>query len=107
MERRLDHKGRWRNVNIAFRVSPEEEVKIRTAAKLAGLTRQEYVIQRVLNGNVLVQGNPKVFKALRDQLTATLAELHRLDSGSEVSEELTDTIRLIAAIMAGMKEDES
>ena len=102
MERRLDHKGRWRNVDVSFRVSPEEDVKIRTAARLAGMSRQEYIIQRVLNGDVLVQGNPRVFKALRDQLAAVLDELRGTEGG--VSEELADTIHMIAVIMDGMKE---
>lgn len=103
MERRLDHKGRWRNVDVSFRVSPEEDVKIRTAARLAGMSRQEYIIQRVLNGDVIVQGNPRVFKALRDQLAAVLEELR--DAKGGVSEELADTIRMIAVIMDGMKEE--
>ena len=52
-----------------------------------------------------MQGNPRVYKALRDQLAAVLDELRRIEAGTNVSDELLDTINMIAAIMDGMKED--
>lgn len=104
MRRRLDHKGRWRNVDVSFRVSPEEDVKIRTEARLAGLTRQEYIIQRVLNGEVIVQGNPKVYKALRDYLISLVDMLNRLEPGEGISEETAETILMVATIVGAMKE---
>jgi len=52
-----------------------------------------------------VQGNPRVYKALRDQLAAVLGELQRVRDRVSVDGELLDTINLIAKIMEGMKED--
>lgn len=54
---------------------------------------------------MVVQGNPRVYKALRDQLAAVLDELRRIEAGQGVSDELLDTIRMIATIMNGMQED--
>ena len=54
---------------------------------------------------MVVQGNPKVYKALRDQLSAVLDELHRIEAGQGVNGELLDTLRMIATIMNGMQED--
>ena len=101
----LDKHNRWRNKTVAFRVSPEEDTQIETAVKLTGLTKQDYIIRRLLCRDVVVQGNPRVYKALRDQLAAVLDELRRIEAGSAVDEELMDTIGLIAAIMGGMRED--
>ena len=53
----------------------------------------------------MVQGNPRVYKALRDQLAAVLNELRRIETGGSVSDELLDVIEMIAAIMDGMKEE--
>ena len=100
----LDKHNRWRNKTVAFRVSPEEDAQIEIAVKLSGLTKQDYIIKRLLCRDIVVQGNPRVYKALRDQLVAVLDELRRIEDGSEVSDELLDTIRMIAAIMGGMKE---
>ena len=55
-----------------FPVSPEEDAQIETAVKLTGLTKQDYIIRRLLCRDVVVQGNPRVYKALRDQLVAAL-----------------------------------
>ena len=101
----LDKHNRWRNKTVAFRVSPEEDAQIETAVKLTGLAKQDYIIRRLLCRDVVVQGNPRVYKALRDQLTAVLDELRRIEAGQGVNEELLDTIQMITTIMKGMQED--
>lgn len=100
-----DNKNRWRNKTVAFRVSPEEDAQIETAVRLSGLTKQDYITRRLLCREVVVQGNPRVYKALRNELAAVLAELQRIEAGGGVDGELLDTIRLITAIMDGMRED--
>lgn len=101
----LDRHNRWRNKTVAFRVSPDEDREIETAVRLSGLTKQDYITRRLLCRDVVVQGNPRVYKALRNELAAVLEELERIEAGNGVDGELLDTIRLIAAIMDGMRED--
>ena len=98
-----DGKGRWRNKTVAFRISPEEDEQLETAVRLSGLTKQDYIIRRLQDRDVVVQGNPRVFKALRNELAAVLAELERIASGHLVDEELLASIELIAMTMDGMK----
>lgn len=98
-----DGKGRWRNKTVAFRISPEEDEQLETAVRLSGLTKQDYIIRRLQGREVVVQGNPRVYKALRNELTAVLSELQRIAAGGPVDDELLDTINLIAATMEGMK----
>ena len=100
-----DEHNRWRNKTVAFRVSPEEDAQIEIAVKLTGLTKQDYITRRLLCTDVVVQGNPRVYKALRDQLAAALDELRRIEAGGNVDDEMMDTIQMIASIMDGMKED--
>ena len=45
---------------------------------------------------MVVQGNPRVYKALRDELAAVLAELRRAEDGANVDGELLDTIRTVS-----------
>ena len=101
----LDNHYRWRNRTVAFRVSEEENTLIDTFAKLSGHTKQTYITERLLCRDVVVQGNPRVYKALRDLLAAVLQELKRIDNNSEVSDVLLETIQMIAKIMDGMKEE--
>ena len=101
----LDTHNRWRNKTVAFRVSPEENEQIDAAVRLSGLTKQDYITRRLTGKAVVVQGNPRVYKALRDQLAAVLDELRRIEAGGSVNDELLDVIEMIAAIMDGMKEE--
>ena len=100
-----DNHNRWRNKTVAFWVSPEEDAQIETFVKLSGLTKQDYITRRLTGKDVVVQGNPRVYKALRGQLAAVLDELRRIEAGNSVNDELLDVIEMIAAIMDGMKEE--
>ena len=44
----LDSKGRFRARTIGFRVSPEEDQLINSAVALSGLTKQDYIVKRLL-----------------------------------------------------------
>ena len=99
-----DKHNRWRNKTVAFRVSPEEDKQIETYVRLSGLTKQDYITRRLTHKDIVVQGNPRVFKALRNQLADVLTELQRIEAGGEVNDELLDLIEMMADILGGLKE---
>lgn len=102
MEKSFDPKGRWRNRNVGFRVSEEEAKMLDDLVELSGLAKQDYILRRLLNREVVVQGNPKVFKALKHQMTRIYEELKRLESVSDDNEELLIAVEMVATIMKGM-----
>ena len=104
-QKNRDERNRWRNKTVAFRVSPEEDKQLETYVKLSGLTKQDYIARRLLGKEVIVQGNPRVFKALREQLAAVLEELQRIEAGAKTDQELLEVIQMIAIILDGMKEE--
>ena len=53
-----------------------------------------------------MQGNPRVYKVLKQELAAVLAELQRIEAGNSVDEELLNVIELIAVILGGLKGEE-
>ena len=105
LKNRNEH-NRWRNKTIAFQVSPEENEQIERYVQLSGLTKQDYITRRLLCQDVIVQGNPRVYKALRNELAAVLAELQRIEAGDGVNDELLDTIELITVILGGLKGED-
>ena len=105
MEKSLDPKGRWRNRNVGFRVSEEEAKLLDNLVELSGLAKQDYILRRLLNREVVVQGNPKVFKALKHQMTRIYEELKRLESVSDDNEELLIAVEMVATIMKGMENE--
>ena len=100
-----DEHNLWRNKTVAFRVSPEEDKQIETYVRLSGLTKQDYITRRLTHRDIVVQGNPRVFKALRNQLADVLSELQRIEAGGDVNDELLDLIEMIADILGGLKEE--
>ena len=88
MEKNLDSKGRWRNKIVAFRVSPEEAEQIDACVRLSGLSKQDYITKRLTDREIVVQGNPRVYKALRNQMAEIYEELKHLEKCSEENEEL-------------------
>lgn len=99
-----DEHNRWRNKTVTFRVSPEEREQIERYVQLSGLAKQDYITKRLINKEVVVQGNPRVYKALRNNLADILAELQRIENSGEVNDELLDLIKMIADILDGLKE---
>ncbi len=101
----LDKKNRFRSKTVAFRVSPEEWEQFEIAVKLSGLRKQDYLINRIFERDIVVQGNPRVYKALRNQLDAVLSELKRIETGETINDELLETINLITVTLQGLKNE--
>ena len=101
----MDCCNRWRSRTVSFRMSPEEGALLDSMVRLSGMTKQDYITRRLLDRAVVVQGNPRVYKALRDQLAAVLEELRLIEAGGGVGDELLSTIDLISVTLGGMKED--
>ena len=62
-------------------------------------------MRRLLNREVVVQGNPRVYKALKNQIERIYEELKRLEKCSEENDEMLYTLQVIAITLNGMKED--
>ncbi len=95
----LDKKNRLRSKTVAFRVSPEEWKQFEIAAELSGLNKQDYLISRIYERDIIVQGNPRVYKALSNHLQDVLVGLKRKEP---ISDELLETINLITITLRGL-----
>ena len=103
----VDDHNRFRNITVAFRVSPEQSEALNKAVALSGLTKQEYCYRRCMERDIVVQGNPRVYKALRNELAAVHNELQRIEDAGGVTDELRELIALIAVTLDGMKQENS
>lgn len=100
-----DDKNRWRNVTIAFRMSPEENEELNNRVKLSGFrTKQDYIIQSVLHQKVVATGNPLMLVQFRKNLQQIERELERIEKASDMDGELLTPIRSMLEILEGFKE---
>ena len=98
----VDNHNRFRCRTIGFRVSPEEDELINIAVSLTGLTKQDYIVSKLLDRTINVRGNCKIHRAVYDRLTEVLVELRRIDAGAQIDEELLSNINLILSLIDGL-----
>lgn len=94
-----DEHNRWRNKTVAFRMSPEEAKLLDEFVKLSGLNKQDYLISRVLQREIVVQGNPRVYKALRNELTDLTNQLKNIN---QLDEEFLSVLKQSLTILSDM-----
>ena len=101
----VDKHNRYRSITVGFRVSPEENEVLNAAVALSSLPKQEYCYRRCMKRDIVVQGNPRVYKALKTQMNNIYEELQRIGKCDEITAELHETLNLIAVTLNGMKEE--
>ena len=102
----LDRHNRWRSKTVAFRMSPEENERLNCYVRLCGMSKQDYIINRLLHREIVVQGNPRVYKALRDQMRQIYTRLcEQTDGWDRMDEDEIELLKLVADTLGGMKEE--
>ncbi len=91
---------------VSFRMSSEERDDLNVRVKLSGLTKQDYIIKRLSERDVIVQPNTRVYKALRNQMAEILTELKRINNGADIDSDLLDIIQITAQTYNGLPEKE-
>ena len=104
-KKNCDPYNRFRSRTIAFRMSPEEADLLNDLVKVSGYNKQDYLISRVLQREIVVRGSPRTYKALKDKIAEVLAELRRLSSTSEISPELAAVIVQISETLTGFAKN--
>lgn len=99
----LDKHNRLRSVVVGFRMSPEEAELLNSLVKVSGLNKQDYLINRALQRDVIVNGNPKVYIGLKKELIALYDELHKLNNCSQITEEQLILLNQIMKILNEMR----
>lgn len=106
-EKARDGQGRWRSKTIAFRISPEENELLEDFVRLTGLTKQEYIIRRVLEREVIILPNPRVRKALKGEMTGLCEVLAGISKAGDLSSETIAVLEFIGKIYDGLTDEKS
>lgn len=101
--RNLDKRNRFRSVTVGFNVSPEEAQMLNRIVALSGLSKQEYCYRKCTNRDVIVESNPRIYKALKTELDNILTELKRIATGENVDGDLLEVIDQINTTLYGLK----
>ena len=97
-----DRCGRWRNRTVAFRASDAEVRELDALVALSGLTKQDYIMSRLLERDVVVVPSSRVQRALQDVSRDILKELRRLNNARELPLELREVMQALARVLDGL-----
>ncbi|MBC1419341.1 mobilization protein [Listeria fleischmannii] len=84
-------------------MSPEENEHLNKLVKLSGLTKQEYLIHRILKEEITVNYSPRVFKAFRNQINE-FNEL--LKNAQSIDKETAELIAYTIDLLQKFREEE-
>lgn len=79
--KKQDGHNRYWSRTIGFRCSPEENEKINIAVSRSGLEKQEYIVSKLFDRTIVVQGNCRIHRAVCDWLGEVLEELRKIETG--------------------------
>lgn len=71
--------------------------------KVSGLNKQDYLINRALQRDVIVNGNPRVYIGLKKELIALYNEFQRLNDCSQITDEQLILLNQIVKILNEMR----
>lgn len=97
-----DDKARKRNVNITFRVSPEEKKLIEKRIEISGLSKSSFFIQSCLYQSILVKGNIKSFDAIKKNLDKVAEQIDTYYDLTEKDVESLEAFKMILEIFTNL-----
>lgn len=101
-----DDHNRFRSKTIGFRVSPEEDEQINMAVSLSGLTKQDYIVAKLLDRTIKVQASCKIHRAVIDGINALIEELKKHRNDESIDDELMANITLLSSFIAELYSPE-
>lgn len=101
-----DKYNRYRSIIVSFRASPEENEMLNKMVKLSGMTKQGYIRTRLECKDVVVNGNPRVYKGVKELLIEIRNRLSEIsDFNNSNDKELLELIGVITNVLSEMKKE--
>ena len=84
-------------------MSDEENEQLNKIVAATGLTKQDYIIKRLLEKEIVVMPNPRVYSALKGLLQNVYDELKAFDKSVQLDDIFLETVHFIAEVLNGIK----
>lgn len=105
-EKNLDSYGRQRSKTIASRMSPEETRLLDQLVAVSGMTKQDYIINKLSDTEMKVVPSGRMQKGMEEAMLLIYRELLRITDANDISPELAKLTEKVGSIFAGLEEDE-
>ena len=94
--------ARRRSKTISFWVTPGQAAEIDEMAKMSGLTKQDYLLTRALEREVVIVPSSRVVRNLKERSERIASKREGLSCASEMDEHLLGELRWLAGLMAAI-----
>ena len=98
-----DYRGRFRSKIVSFRMSPEESVLLDRKVKMSGMKKQDYLIQSVNNSNIVIYGNPYVYRSLKRELEIYIQLFNEIQHLDELDVDDLEILEYMLEIIRNLK----
>lgn len=79
--------ARERCKTVTFRCTPEESEMIDRLVAMSGMTKQDYIMERLADNSISVNASVRLYKGLKDAAKSIYLELRRIHSSGDMSQE--------------------
>ncbi|WP_277491193.1 MULTISPECIES: hypothetical protein [unclassified Breznakia] len=107
MPKKQDDRNRFRGYTTGFRMSKEEHDELNKRVELSGLTKQDYMIKKALDKEIVVIGNKRTYKALKNRLGEFNQLLKEyIKTNTVIDEEVFEMMQFTMKILKGLSIDD-
>lgn len=103
----LDHYERFRSKTVAFRVSPEEWKQVNLMVEVSGMTKQDYLVSKMLDKAITVKGGAKVYRGIVKCLEEIKKELSGVEERGMEEEELMQLVYYVSGVIDRLNSENS
>lgn len=96
--------ARKRSKTIAFWVTPGQAEEIDKMVKTSGLSKQDYLLRRALEQQVIVVPNSRVIMNLREMTKQISRRLDEIINASQIDDYFMGELRWLAGLMAAFAQ---
>ena len=105
-EKVRDRKNCWRAITVAFHTSAEENELLNRKVHICGITKQQYIIGRLLEDKVRVVVNRKVLNRLSERLEILSATIQSVQQNGILDDVSADELKFILSLIKEIQREE-
>ena len=87
---------------VSFRCTPEESEMIDRLVAMSGMTKQDYIVERLGDNSISVNASVRLYKGLKDAAKSIYLELRRIHASGDMSQE---TIAVMESFVRILKDE--
>lgn len=100
-----NNEARKRPITVAFRITPELNEQINLLVAASGMSKQDYIVSKLMDTEVQIVPSSYTYVALRDEMRKVCKQLNRIRKGCQPDDRLIALCDKLADLFLGLRAD--